>query len=85
MRRPCVRGSLRLPRLFAPTSPTRGASVVSQDRKDPRASATYERFTDQAAVDKHNSSEAVARFLRMAKPILDGEVILVTCPEILEK
>ncbi len=58
---------------------------ISQDQKDPRVFTTYERFTDQAAMDEHNNSEAVARFFGIAKPILDGEVILVTCAEISEK
>ncbi len=63
---------------------TRGF-YISQDQKDPRVFTTYERFTDQAAMDEHNNSEAVARFFGIAKPIFDGEVILVTCAEISEK
>ncbi|TGD95504.1 putative quinol monooxygenase [Methylobacterium nonmethylotrophicum] len=55
---------------------------ISQDDGDPARFTTYERFTDQAAMDRHNGSEAVARFFRVAQPILDGEVILVTADEI---
>ncbi len=55
---------------------------VSQDAGDPARFTTYERFTDEAAMDRHNGSEAVARFFRIAQPILDGEVILVTADEI---
>ncbi len=55
---------------------------VSQDEGDPARFTTYERFTDAAAMDRHNGSEAVARFFAIAKPILDGEVILVTADEI---
>ena len=58
---------------------------ISQDRSDPCVFTTYERFTDQAAMDRHNNSETVARFFGIAKPILDGEVTLVTCSEIFEK
>ena len=58
---------------------------ISQDPNDPCAFTTYERFTDQAAMDLHNNSEAVARFFGIAKPILDGDVVLVTCNEISAK
>ena len=43
---------------------------------------TYERFVDSAAMDTHNKSDVVARFFGVAKPILDGDVILKTCTEI---
>ncbi|MGX7704651.1 putative quinol monooxygenase [Methylobacterium sp. Gmos1] len=55
---------------------------VSQDAGDPARFTTYERFTDAAAMDRHNGSAAVARFFAVAQPILDGEVILVTAEEI---
>lgn len=55
---------------------------VSQDAGDPTRFTTYERFTDAAAMDRHNGSAAVARFFAIAQPILDGEVILVTADEI---
>jgi quinol monooxygenase YgiN len=58
---------------------------VSQDAKDPCVFTTYERFADQAAMDQHNNSETVARFFAIAKPILDGEVILVTANEVAAK
>ena len=58
---------------------------VSQDQKDPAVFTTYERFVDQAAMDKHNSSAASQGFFEIAKPILDGEVILVTGSEICRK
>jgi quinol monooxygenase YgiN len=41
---------------------------VSQDASDPRVFTTYERFADQAAMDRHNASDAVARFFEIAKP-----------------
>lgn len=55
---------------------------VSQDQTNPSVFTTYERFLDQAAMDAHNNSEAVARFFGIAKPILDGDVVLVTAAEI---
>ena len=36
-------------------------------------------------MDLHNNSEAVARCFGIAKPILDGDVVLVTCNEISAK
>ncbi len=58
---------------------------ISQDPSDPCVFATYERFTDQAAMDRHNNSSTVARFFGIAKPILDGDVTLLTCTEISAK
>jgi quinol monooxygenase YgiN len=58
---------------------------VSQDLTDPSVFTTYERFTDQAAMDAHNQSETVARFFGIAKPILDGDVVLVTAQEVSAK
>jgi quinol monooxygenase YgiN len=58
---------------------------ISQDQIDPCLFTTYERFADQAAMDRHNNSEVVARFFGIAKPILDGEVTLVSCQEVSAK
>jgi hypothetical protein len=33
-------------------------------------------------MDRHNNSEAVARFFGIAKPMIDGEVTLVTGTEL---
>jgi quinol monooxygenase YgiN len=54
---------------------------VSQDAADACVFTTYERFVDQAAMDAHNNSDVVARFFGIAKPLLDGDVVLVTCSE----
>lgn len=54
---------------------------LSQDPADPCVFTTYERFVDAAAMDRHNGSETVARFFSIAKPILEGEVVLVTAEE----
>ncbi|MCQ0988689.1 putative quinol monooxygenase [Jiella marina] len=58
---------------------------LSQDAEDPCRFTTYERFADTAAMDRHNGSEAVAKFFAIAKPILDGEVVLVTAEEFSRK
>jgi quinol monooxygenase YgiN len=58
---------------------------VSQDATNPCVFTTHERFVDQAAMDAHNNSEAVARFFAIAKPILDGDVVLVTAVEVSAK
>jgi quinol monooxygenase YgiN len=55
---------------------------ISQCEEEPCVFTTYERFTDKAAMDRHNGSAVVATFFRIAKPILDGEVILVTSKEV---
>lgn len=54
---------------------------LSQSIETPEIFTTYERFADRAAMDRHNGSDVVARFFAIAKPILDGEVVLVTADE----
>ena len=58
---------------------------ISQDPADPCVFTTYERFTDRAAMDRHNGSAVVAKFFGIARPLLDGEVTLLTCTEISAK
>ena len=58
---------------------------ISQSEDDPCVFTTYERFVDKAAMDRHNSSAVVATFFGIAKPILDGEVTLVTSKEVSAK
>jgi quinol monooxygenase YgiN len=58
---------------------------ISQDASDPCVFTTYERFTDQAAMDRHNGSETVARFFSKAKTLLDGGVTLITATEVFAK
>lgn len=65
--------------------PTTIGFYISQDLADPCVFTTYERFVDQAAMDRHNNSETVARFFGIAKPLLDGDVTLVTATEISTK
>lgn len=58
---------------------------IAEDAAQPGAFTTYERFTDQAAMDRHNGSEVVARFFGIAQPLLNGEVTLLTCNELSAK
>ena len=58
---------------------------VSQDVADPCRFTTYERFADKEAMDLHNNSDALVRFLAIAKPMLDGEVVVHSCGEIFAK
>jgi len=58
---------------------------IAQDASDPCVFTTYERFSDQAAMDRHNQSDTVARFFVIAKPLLDGDVTLVTADEVFAK
>jgi quinol monooxygenase YgiN len=67
------------------TEPGTVGFFVSQDVADPRVFTTYERFVSQAAMDLHNNSAVVSRFFSIAKPILDGDVTLVTCSELSAK
>ena len=61
--------------------PTTIGYYVSQDATDPRVFTTYERYLDRPAMDRHNNSDAVARFFGIAKPMIDGDVTLVTGTE----
>ena len=54
---------------------------VSRAVDDPCLFTTYERFVDEAAMDRHNGSDVVARFFEIARPLLDGPVTLVTAVE----
>lgn len=58
---------------------------IAQDATDPRVFTTYERFTDHAAMDRHNESEATARFFMRVKSLLDGEVVIVKAVEFSSK
>ncbi len=66
----------------AANEPDTKGFFISEDKETEGLFTTYERFTDQAAMDRHNNSETVARFFAIAQPLLDGEVILQTCTEL---
>lgn len=55
---------------------------VSRDAGEPCVFTTFERFADRAAMDAHNGSAVVARFFAIARPLLDGPVVLRTCEEL---
>jgi len=58
---------------------------ISQSEADRCVFTTYERFADRAAMERHNGSAAVARFITVAGPLLDGDVKLFTGAEIAAK
>ncbi len=43
---------------------------LTRSTKDSNVFVTFERFTDRAAMERHNKSPAVMRFFEIAKPIL---------------
>lgn len=63
---------------------TRGF-FISRDLEDPAVFTTYERFSNREAMDTHNGSDVVARFFDIAKPIIEGDVVLVTSTELSSK
>jgi quinol monooxygenase YgiN len=58
---------------------------VNQSPDDPNLFITFERFRDQAAMDRHNNSPAVAKFVEVAGPALADKVIIHTCSELAAK
>jgi quinol monooxygenase YgiN len=55
---------------------------VAQDPEDPCLFTTYERFTDKAAMDRHNNGAGSQGFFAAAGDLLDGDVTVVTATEI---
>lgn len=55
---------------------------VTQDPDDPCLFATYERFTDATARDRHNAGAGSQGFFAAAGDLLDGEVTVVTGQEL---
>lgn len=58
---------------------------VAQDEADPRVFTTFERYTDQAAMDRHNGSDALARFFEAVKGHLDGDAVIIKARELSAK
>jgi quinol monooxygenase YgiN len=58
---------------------------VSQSADDPNLFTTFERFRDRAAMDRHNKSAAVAKFVEVAGPVFADKVIIHTCNELAAK
>ena len=55
---------------------------VAQDPDDACVFTTYERFTDKAAMDRHNNGAGSQGFFAAAGDLLDGDVTVVTAKEI---
>jgi quinol monooxygenase YgiN len=55
---------------------------VGQSADDPNLFTTFERFRDRAAMEAHNNSAAVAKFVEAAGPVLADKVILHICYEL---
>ena len=55
---------------------------VAQDPDDTCVFITFERFTDKAAMDRHNSGAGSQGFFAAAGDLLDGDVTVVTAKEI---
>lgn len=64
------------------TEPQTIGYYVAQSADDPCVFTTFERFVDAAAMERHNASAAVARFVRDTGSYLDGDVVVHVCEEI---
>lgn len=64
------------------TEPQTLGYYVAQSADDPCVFTTFERFVDAAAMERHNASAAVARFVRDTDSYLDGDVVVHVCEEI---
>jgi quinol monooxygenase YgiN len=51
----------------------------------PNVFTTYERFVDRAAMEAHNAAGVVQELHRIAKPVLDGPVLLEIGEELFAK
>jgi len=65
--------------------PGTAAYFISQDMSDSCVFTTYERFVDKVAMERHNKSEAAARFFGIAKTILDDKPTIISANEISTK
>src|SRR5271165_5098830 len=67
------------------TEPQTVCYFVTQSADDPCVFTTFERFVDRAAMERHNASEAVARFVRDAGSHLDGAIVIHAGEELASK
>jgi quinol monooxygenase YgiN len=58
---------------------------ISQSIDEPQVFTTYERFSDRAAMDRHNNSAAVGKVMAIAGPILADKVVLYSSTELATK
>ncbi|MEX2518123.1 MAG: putative quinol monooxygenase [Paracoccaceae bacterium] len=59
--------------------------TVAQDPDDPLLFTTFEQFTDEAAMDRHNNGPGSTAFFAVAGPLLDGPATVVTAKQIFSR
>jgi quinol monooxygenase YgiN len=64
------------------TEPQTVGYFITQSADDPCVFTTFERFAARVAMDKHNASEAVARFVRDVGSHFDGDIVIHVGEEI---
>jgi quinol monooxygenase YgiN len=64
------------------TEPQTGGYFVTQSVDDQCVSTTFERFADRIAMERHNASPALVRFLQRTRLHLDGDVVIHVSEEI---
>ncbi len=67
------------------TEPQTISYFISQSADDLCLFTTFERFTDRGAMERHNSSPALVRFLLETRSHLDGDVVIHVGEEIASK
>lgn len=73
---------LRVGAYVRANEPDTASFYVTQAADDPCVFVTHERFTDMAAMDRHNDGAGSKGFFDEAGGLLDGPVTVVTGPEI---
>ncbi len=59
--------------------------VIAQDAHDPRLFSVCGCFTNEAALNEHNNSDPMTRFLFFARDMLDGPMSRVSGPALFAK
>jgi len=67
------------------TEPQTIGYFVMQSSDDPGVFTTFERFVDRVAMERHNCSDAVARFIRETDSHLEGKIIIHAGEELASK
>lgn len=62
--------------------PDTASFFVTQSADDPCLFVTHERFTDRAAMDRHDNGAGSQGFFAAAGHLLDGPATVVTGPEV---
>lgn len=62
--------------------PETNGFYISQSIENPQLFITCERFENELAMERHNGSDAVALFFENAMKLIDGEVTLHICREL---